>query len=135
MPTSTQVQLVVEDFGGDPAAITRLLGLEPTALASPETLGAANSSQDTSWIFAVSMPETESVEGQALALLRFLEVHAEAIRKTIASYRGSIAIDLSGPGPASADALNLVPLVAAEISRLGLGLRVHFADRVERREA
>src|SRR5206468_3674066 len=32
MSTSAKVQLVVDDFGGDASAVTRLIGLEPTAV-------------------------------------------------------------------------------------------------------
>jgi hypothetical protein len=73
------------------------------------------------------MPETESVEGQALALLRFLESHAEAIRQAAARYPASLAIGITGDGQASSEEISLVPLIASDISKLGLGIRVHFS--------
>ncbi len=75
------------------------------------------------------MPQTESIEGQALALLRFLESHAEAIRQAAIRYPASIAIAIQDGDGVESGGLNLVPLVATEISQLGLGLRIHFSPR------
>ena len=123
MRSSSRIELVIEDFGSDPAAVTRLIGLEPAALGG--TNGRAE--EAPSWIFEISMPETESVEGQALALLRFLEAHAEKIRQAASQYTASIAIGISEHTEASPDEVALVPLIAAEISKLGLGIRVNFS--------
>src|ERR1051326_2623924 len=93
MVSSSQIQFVVEEFGGDASALTRLVGLEPSAIGVPHvTEGTEHSKAGTSWIFDVTMPQTESIEGQALALLRFLESHAEAIRQAAIRYPASIAI-------------------------------------------
>ena len=124
--TSSKVQLVVDDFGSDAAEVTRLLGLEPTAVGTGDTSALGNAGQGTSWIFEIAMPETESVEGQALALLRFLESHAEAIRQAAARYPASIAIGINGEASASSEEISLVPMIVADISKLGLGIRVHF---------
>jgi len=116
----------VDDFGSDASAVTRLIGLEPTAVGTGEGGVLGNTGQNTSWIFEITMPETESVEGQALALLRFLESHAEAIRQAAARYPASIAIGINGEASAGSEEISLVPLIVAEISKLGLGIRVHF---------
>src|SRR5256885_4226687 len=116
MPTSSRVQLVVDDFGGDAPALSALLGLEPTAVGVAEGSAAGKSNQGTSWIFDISMPETESIEGQALALLRFLDAHAEEIRRATARYSASIAIAVEDSGDPDPSEMSLVPLVAADIS-------------------
>jgi hypothetical protein len=127
MSTTAKVQLVVDNFGGDASAITQLIGLEPTAIGVPEGGALNRSGQGASWIFEISMPETESVEGQALALLRFLESHAEQIRQAATRYPASIAIGIHRRDPADADELSLVPLIVADISKLGLGMHIHYS--------
>ena len=117
---------MVDDFGTDASDVTRLIGLEPTAVGTGEGGVLGNTGQNTSWIFEITMPETESVEGQALALLRFLESHAEAIRQAAARYPASIAIGINGEASTGSEEISLVPLIVAEISKLGLGIRVHF---------
>src|SRR5437870_4629253 len=77
MPTS-KVQLVIDDFGNDASAVTRLIGLEPSAVGVAEATPPGSLNPGASWIFDIAMPQTESLEGQALALLRFLEAHADA---------------------------------------------------------
>ena len=117
----------MDDFGSDASDVTRLIGLEPTAIATGEGSALGNAGQSTSWIFEIAMPETESVEGQALALLRFLESHAEAIRQAAARYPSSIAIGINGAASDGSEEISLVPMIVAEISKLGLGVRVHFS--------
>ena len=126
MLTSPKVQLVVEDFGGDASDVSRLIGLEPTAVGVAGPALAETADERASWIFEIAMPQTESVEGQALALLRFLETHAEQIRLATARYPASIAIAVNGPGEPAPDEISLLPLVAADISKLGLGIRIHY---------
>jgi len=127
MSTSAKVQLVVDNFGGDASAVTRLIGLEPTAVGVSEGSAPNRSGQGASWIFEISMPETESVEGQALALLRFLETHAEQIRQAAAHYPASIAIGIHRRDPADSDDLSLVPLIVGDVSKLGLGMHIHYS--------
>jgi hypothetical protein len=127
MPTSSTIQLVVEDFGGDASAVTRMMGLEPSAVALPDAAAGAGAGGKASWIFEIAMPETESVEGQALALLRFLESHHEPIQQAVALYPASIAIAVGERGPKASAQMSLIPLIAAEVSRLGLGIRIHFS--------
>ncbi len=126
--TSSKVQLVVDDFGSDASSVTRLIGLEPTAVGTSDGGAFGKAGQSTSWIFEIAMPETESVEGQALALLRFLESHAEAIRQAAERYPASIAIGINGEASAGSEEISLVPMIVAEISKLGLGIRVHFGS-------
>ena len=126
MPTSSTVQLVVEGFNGDASAVTRLIGLEPTAVGITDGKSPSSPLPGRSWIFEIAMPQTESVEGQALALLRFLGAHAEEIRHAASHYPASIAIAINGPGEPGSDEIGLVPLVAEEVSKLGLGIRIHF---------
>ena|SRR5437773_12344366 len=125
MPTS-KVQLVIDDFGNDASAVTRLIGLEPSAVGVAETTPAALN-PGASWIFDIAMPQTESLEGQALALLRFLEAHAEAIRQAAARYPASIAIGIQDGGQVEQAEIDLVPLIIADVSKLGLGLHIHFS--------
>jgi hypothetical protein len=127
MSTSAKVQLVVDNFGGDASAVTRLIGLEPTAVGVADRTVPNQSPEGASWIFEIVMPETESVEGQALALLRFLETHAEQIRQAAARYPASIAIGIHRRDQAGNDDIGLVPLVAADISKLGLGMHIHYS--------
>src|SRR5436853_4976478 len=94
MPNSTRVQLVVDALAREPQEVTRLIGLEPAAMAEPEQIQPGESERKRSWIFPITMPRTESIEGQALALLRFLETHADKIQQTIARHAGSIAIEI-----------------------------------------
>jgi len=126
MPTSSKIQLVVDDFGGDASAVTKLIGLEPTALGLPDGSIVDNSTSAASWMFDISMPETESVEGQALALLRFLESHAGQIQQASARYPASVAIAITRPAQRELEELSLVPLIVSEISKLGLGIRIYF---------
>jgi uncharacterized protein DUF4279 len=126
MPTSSTIQLVVEDFGGDASAVTTLMGLEPSAVALPDA-AAGGAAGKASWIFEIAMPETESVEGQALALLRFLESHHDPIQQAVARYPASIAIAVGERGPKASAQMSLIPMIAAEVSRLGLGIRIHFS--------
>src|SRR2546425_872841 len=67
MPTS-KVQLVVDNFGDDASAVSQLIGLEPTAVGVVAASAPWEFQPGTSWIFEIAMPETESLEGQALAL-------------------------------------------------------------------
>lgn len=127
MPTSSTIQLVMEQLGEDVSAVTRLLGLEPIAVGRSEKNTPPNSPTSASWIFEIAMPETESVEGQALALLRFLDSHAEAIRQAAACYPASIAIGIADHGTANSGDLTLVPLIAAQVAKLGLGIRIHIS--------
>ena len=128
MSTSSNIQLVIEDFGNDASAVTRMVGLEPTGVGMAETAMDFGPLQKASWFFEISMPETESIEGQALALLRFLESHAEALRQAATRYPASIAIAFTAPGHSPSNDLSLVPLVAADISKLGLGIRIYFSS-------
>jgi len=125
--TSSKVQLVVDDFGSDASDVTRLIGLEPSAVGTGDGSALGTAGQTTSWIFEIAMPETESLEGQALALLRFLESHAEAIRQAAARYPASIAIGINGEPSEGSEEMSLVPMIVAETSKLGLGIRVHFS--------
>ncbi len=116
----------MESFGEDPSAVTRLMGLEPTAVGLSDQTAPDHFGASTSWVFDIAMPETESIEGQALALLRFLESHAEAIRQTAARFPASIAIGIDDQEPANSGDLILVPLIVGDVSKLGLGIRIHF---------
>jgi len=127
MPTS-KVQLVIDDFGNDASAVTRLIGLEPSAVGVAEATPPGSLNPGASWIFDIAMPQTESLEGQALALLRFLEAHAEAIRQAAARYPASIAIGIQDGGQVEQAEIDLVPLIIADVSKLGLGLHIHFSS-------
>ena len=127
MPTS-KVQLVIDDFGNDASAVTRLIGLEPSAVGVAEATPPGSLNPGASWIFDIAMPQTESLEGQALALLRFLEAHAEAIRQAAACYPASIAIGIQDGGQVEQAEIDLVPLIIADVSKLGLGLHIHFSS-------
>src|SRR5262249_998081 len=125
MLASPKVQLVVEDFGGDAADVSRLIGLDPTAVGVAGAALLETAGEGASWIFEIALPQTEAVEGQALALLRFLEAHAAQIRLATARYPASIAIAVGDSEPAP-DELSLLPLVVADIAKLGLGIRIHY---------
>jgi hypothetical protein len=127
MPAPSKVQLVISGFGDDASMVSRLLGFEPTTVGVPGWNSREPSTHRASWIYEISMTGTESVEGQALALLRFLECHAEKIRKTATLFPARVLIGVDDQNSPGTGQLALVPLVVAEISKLGLGIQVQFS--------
>jgi len=127
MPDDTRTYLGVFDFGDDEAAVTALLGLEPTEAYSRGDVctlpsGVEYQRRKSAWRLDSPLPRTAHVDDQIEALLCLIEPHAEAIREAASRYSVGICCAIyyvdQTPG---------IHLAERTVRRLGsLGLSVDF---------
>jgi len=139
MPRFSSVRFTVDEFGDDPVVITRLIGFEPTSIA---TCGWTSLPQQTSWQAGLPKATSDKLEDQIAALLRLLESHSQGVRAVAAKFRARIAIsvdDRDWISPHDSDGyrsggFEIPPEVSAAASRLGLGIEIHFFTGLERKD-
>lgn len=139
-PCDMSVSLVATDFGPDPSAVTRLIGLEPTSLASSGCTGVegidaewAKPKRSTSWSYNLQGPQSESLDGQIEALLHVLEARATGVRTVARQYRALVSVSVESDVYRDDDTVlafgsaEIPSALLARIAALGLGLRCHFS--------
>ena len=91
MSKLSTVRFTVDEFGDNPALVSQLIGFEPTGTA---TCGWSSLPQQTSWFAELPKPAPEKPEDHITALVRMLELHAEAVRSVAARFQARIEISV-----------------------------------------
>ncbi len=133
MSKLTTVQLVVDEFGDDPAAVTSVIGFEPAGNA---VYGWNSVPPQKSWIAELPEPAPDKLEDRIAALVRMLERHAEGVRDVAARFHARIEIRVDArnwsgthePNGPRFGYFEVSPEVTAAASKLGLGIAIHFTS-------
>jgi len=140
MQPRTSVSLVVTDFGSDPSTVTRLIGLEPTSLASSGCTGVegfddewAKPKRSTSWHYNLQGPLSESLGGQVDALLQVLDARVTSVQTVARQYRALVSVSVESDVYRDDDTVHVFAnaevssALLTRIAALGLGFRCCFS--------